>query len=107
MDIRLDLSRVIIEGLINNRLTKAKLAEAAGMKPSQLTPILKGERNFTCDVAGRIAYALGIHLQLVARENFTTQRHSFSTSSDIVTKEGTSHGETKIQILTQDVRSCG
>ncbi len=65
LDLRLDLSGIVLEHLRRNGWTQAELARSASMKESQLSRLVHASGNVTFDVAGRIAHALGIRLKLV------------------------------------------
>ena len=105
VDLRLDLAKILLDGIVERRWTKAKLAQAAGMKPSQLTPLLKGERNFTSEVAGRLAFALGQRFCLITRPAETTKGETFDTtvSNAVITTEELTNGKAEIPIYD---KSC-
>ena len=62
--LRADLSDIIVRHLGQRGMTQTRLAEAAGMKPQQLSRVIHSSANCTLDTAGRILFALGIRAKL-------------------------------------------
>jgi len=57
---RLNLASIITDYLGDKDWTQKQLADAAGMKESQVSRIVHAESNCTFDTAGRVLFALGL-----------------------------------------------
>ena len=62
--LRNDLAEIIVRQLGERGMTQTDLAQAAGMKPQQLSRVIHSSANCTLDTAGRILHALGISATL-------------------------------------------
>lgn len=100
---RMSLSTIICQLLDEHEMTQAELARRAGMKDSFVSRIIHGDSNWTCDVAGRLLFALGIRegeVDLAIRPKFTID----GTSSDVLASftdinikaENSTHGQKEI-----------
>ena len=73
-DLRLSLADIVLERLDELGWTQRRLAEEAGMRESFLSRVIHADSNWTCDVAGRLLFALGARAELrevVASETVT------------------------------------
>jgi plasmid maintenance system antidote protein VapI len=64
MQLRIDLSGIIAKKLHEKRWTQKQLADAAGLKESQVTNLIHSNKNCTFDTAGRVLHALGVKVAL-------------------------------------------
>jgi len=63
-DLRLSLADLVLERLSELGWTQRRLAEEAGMRESFVSRVIHADSNWTCDVAGRILFALEVRAEL-------------------------------------------
>lgn len=60
LDARLDMSRNIIALLKSRKMTQVEFCRKIGMKPTQLSRIVKADENVTITTQARIAHGFGV-----------------------------------------------
>jgi transcriptional regulator with XRE-family HTH domain len=70
LDLKLDLSRILLEGLRQTGWTQKQLAEAVGTKEAYINRVAHASQNCTLEVVGRICHALGVKPRLIKEPRF-------------------------------------
>jgi hypothetical protein len=65
LELRMSLANIIIDHLKRSGWTQQTLADKAGIHPPQLSLLINAERDWTCDTAAKVLFALGIHANVV------------------------------------------
>lgn len=73
--------RILIEN--NDDLTKAKLAELANMKPSQVSRYLNGEANLTLETIAKLEIALNENLICIRNDVVPEGKERFGTKEEM------------------------
>ncbi len=105
-ELRLSLADVMLRGLRARGWSQKQLADAAQMKASFINRIIHGDSNCTFDVAGRLLFALGIHVHFVEKAKPDQQVIATTeTSSSLRIREVTGNGKKTIQIRSTETAS--
>ncbi|MDY4889070.1 MAG: helix-turn-helix transcriptional regulator [Sphaerochaetaceae bacterium] len=72
--LRRTVSRELNEAMVARKVSKADLARALETSRSNITQILKGDRNFTVDTLSRIAEAIGMTVTISFKKNTGARR---------------------------------
>ena len=97
LDLRLDLSGIVLRALRAKGWSQNDLARAAGMKPSFISRVMHSDANCEFETVGRILTALGLHGRLSATSD------SGLTNDDgyeVIADTGEDHGQTIIEAST-------
>ncbi len=65
MQFRLDLAKIIWDGLQRKGWSQEELAKQAGLKDSEISNLIHGSRNCTLDTVGRVIHALDTSAVLI------------------------------------------
>lgn len=63
--LRVDLAAIIMRGIKARGWTQKRLAEAVGMRESQISKLINGDANWETSTAARVLFALGVKARLV------------------------------------------
>ncbi len=97
LDLRLDLSEILLSALRSKGWRQIDLARAAGMKPAYISRVLHSNQNVTFEVVARLLHALGATVSL------TADRRSVGRTDDVsYTLTDTTYGEEIIEEVETD-----
>lgn len=64
-EIKLSLSKCVIDRLMANQWTQKQLADRIGVTEPFISRVLSGDANFTADTAGKFLFACGVRARIV------------------------------------------